>query len=183
MTTVPYRSPTTPAAEGPRVNVRLIAFLVIVSAPFVWIVGSAVRHSMSGGVVDRGGFKEVDLKALGNFPFDGVDGKLEDVPKRYRELDGQKVLLKGYMFAPQSSGSRGRKFEFVYNVSKCCFDGEPQVQERVFAYAKKDDIALYEQDVFAEVTGTLHVRVEKDAQTGKVTSVYDLDVETTKALD
>ena len=182
MTTLPYSSPGA-QFDRPRVNVRLIAFLLIVSAPFVWIVGSAVRHSMSGGVVDRGGFKEVDLKALGNFPFDGVEGKLEDVPKRFRELDGQKVLLKGFMFSPESAGGRGRKFQFVYNVANCCFNGEPQVQERVFAYAKKDNIDLYPQDVFAEVTGTLHVRVEKDSLTGKITSVYDLDVESTKALD
>ena len=183
MTTVPYISPGTPPVDRPRVNLRLIAFLLVVSTPFLWIIGSAVKHSITGGVTDRGGFKEVDLKALGNFPFDDMDGKLTDVPERFRKLDGQKVLLQGYMFDPQNAGSRGRKFQFVYNVANCCFNGEPQVQERVFAYAKKNDVELFHQSVFAEVTGTLHVRIVKDEQTGKITSVYDLDVETTRAIE
>ena len=181
MTTVPYGSPTTPPVHRPGVNVRLLVFLLVVSAPFLLIIGSAVRHSVTGGVTDRGGYKEVDLKSLGNFPFSTVDGRLEDVPQRFRELDGQKVLLRGFMYAPENAGSRGRKFQFVYNVANCCFNGPPQVQERVFGYAK-DDVELFNESVFAEVTGKLHVRLVKDASTGQITSLYDMDVETAKAV-
>jgi hypothetical protein len=181
MTTVPYSSPATPAAHRPRVNVRLIAFLLIVSAPFVWIIGSAVRHSITGGVTDRGAYKEVDLKALGNFPFDDTEGKIEDVPQRFRDLDGKKVRLTGFMYSPESAGNRGRRFQFVYDVANCCFNGPPQVQERVFGYAK-EDVDLFPQTLFAEVTGTLHVRPIKDPVTGKITSLFDMDVESSKPI-
>ncbi|MDB5295800.1 MAG: hypothetical protein JWO31_1783 [Phycisphaerales bacterium] len=181
MTTVPYGSPTTPPAYRRGVNVRLLVFLVVVSAPFLWIIGSAIHHAATGGVTDHGGLKEVDLKALGNFPFDDSEGKVEDVPKRYRELDGQKVMLKGFMYSTENAGSRGNKFQFVYDVQKCCFGGPPQVQERVFGFAK-NGIDLFDQYTFAEVRGTLHVRPVKDAATGKIVSLYDMDVESSKPL-
>ena len=176
MTTVPYNEPSTPAASAPRVNVRLLVFLLVVSAPFLYIIGKSIRFSMTGGISDYGDYKKVDLKALGNFPFDQMDGTIEQVPQRYRELDGQRVMLEGFMFAPENAGSRGNRFQFVYDVNKCCFGGAPQVQERVFAYAKKGS-PIYPQDVLATVVGTLHVRVVKDPQTGAITSVFDLDVE------
>lgn len=180
MTTVPYNVPTT-APYRQRVNVRLIVFILVISAPFLWIIGSTLRHSITGGVIDRGEYKEVDLKALGNFPFDDMAGQMEHIPERFRQLDGQKVRLTGYMFAPEYAGDRGRKFQFVYNVANCCFNGPPQVQERVFAYAKEDK-ELYSQYDFAEVIGTLHVRLIKDPTTGKITSVYDMDVDQTRKI-
>jgi hypothetical protein len=90
-------------------------------------------------------------------------------------------MLQGYMYGPEDAGAKGRRFQFVYNVTKCCFSGPPQVQERVFVVAKKD-IPIYDMYTFAEVVGTLHVRVIKDPTSGKITSVYDLDCESAKAL-
>ena len=201
MTTVPYNQPSTtvsdtskspatpaagnawdaPATAGSKINVRLIVFLLLVCTPFVYIIGKSVMHAMTGGIVDRGGYKDVDLKALGNFPFDQSQGALTDVPERYRNLNGQRVRLTGFMFGAETAGDRGRKFQFVYDVNKCCFGGPPQVQERVFAYAKKD-IPIYDYSVLAEVIGTLHVRVVKDNDTGAITSLFDLDVEQAQAI-
>ncbi|QOV88242.1 hypothetical protein [Humisphaera borealis] len=176
MTTVPYSPQTSPApAAGSRVNVRLIAFLLVISAPFVYIIGKSVMFSMSGGITDRGDYKEVDLKALGNFPFDQSEGKLTDIPERYRNLDGQRVRLTGFMYAPENAGDRGNRFQFVYDVNKCCFGSAPQVQERVFAYAKHG-APIYPYTVLAEVVGKLHVRIVKEPD-GLIKSVFDLDVE------
>ena len=35
---------------------------------------------------------------MSTFTFDQVNGKLEDVPKKWRDLDVQKVILKGEMY-------------------------------------------------------------------------------------
>lgn len=169
-----------PAPES-KINVRLIVFLLVICTPFVYIIGKSVMHAMTGGIVDRGGYKDVDLKALGNFPFDQTEGQVTDIPERYRNLNGQRVRLTGFMYAPENAGARGDKFQFVYDVNKCCFGGAPQVQERVFAYAKQGS-PLYPYTVLAEIIGTLHVRIVKDKDTGAITSVFDMDVEQAQAI-
>ena len=164
-----------------RINFRLIIFLLVVSAPFVWIIGSAVRNSMNGGVVDYGDFKQVDLRQLGNFSFNEETGTEASIPAAARELDGQRVTLRGFAFQRNSAADTGKSFEFVYNITQCCFNGPPRVQERVFGYSKTD-INIPDSSVFAELTGVLHVRVIRDKPTepgkpGRVVSVFDLDVE------
>jgi hypothetical protein len=178
MTTVPhYASPATAAPKRqPRFNVRLLVFVLAISAPFLYIVGSAIWSSVTGGISDRGAYKEVDLKLLGNFNFDDRTGTLENVPAQYRALDGQKVLLRGYMFSPETAGDKGLKFQFVYDVNKCCFSGPPLVQERVFVKASKE-VPIYDQYTLADVVGTLHVRLVRSQPGGPVISVYDLDAE------
>lgn len=178
----PYAGPSTPAPERrPRINVRIIVFILAISAPFLIIVGSAVWSSLTGGISDHGDYKEVDLKLLGSFPFNDQTGKLEDVPEKYRGLDGQRVLLRGFMYGAETAGNRGNKFQFVYDVNKCCFNGPPLVQERVFAYAKQE-VPIYYQDTLAEIVGTLHVRLIRNPVSNKVESVFDMQVESAKAV-
>jgi hypothetical protein len=178
----PFDAAPAPADLRPRFNVRLWIFIAVISAPFLYIIGSAVYDSITGGITDRGSYKEVDLKALGNFSFNKVAGRPEDVPERYRQLDGQRVMFRGKMFGPEDAGARGRRFQLVYDVNKCCFSGEPLVQERVFATAKKE-IPIYDQNTLAEVVGTLHVRLIRDSVSKEIVSVYDMDVESAKAVE
>ena len=175
------RKPYVPVRE--RINLRMVLFSLAVLAIPLALAYSAIDYWINQGVNRSGDYLVVDLKALGSFPFDQNDGKLEDVPQRYRELDGKKVKLQGFMYNPQSAGDRGREFQFVYNVTACCFNGPPQVQERVYAYAKGKSLRLFSMSQFAEVTGVLHVRIVRDKDTGAIYSVYDLDVESTKALE
>jgi hypothetical protein len=177
----PGRKPYVPLRE--RVNLRMVLFFLAVSAVPLALAYSALDYFINQGINRSGEFLMVDLKAIGNFPFDQQDGKLEDVPKRYRELDGKKVKLQGYMWGHRSAGDRGSEFQFVYNVNECCFKGPPQVQERVYAYAKGKSLRLFSMSQFAEITGVLHVRLVRDEATGAIYSVYDLNVESTKALD
>ena len=54
-----------------------------------------------GRIIEQvGDYKEVNLKAMGNFPFDETSDDVKQVPEIYRKLDGQKVLLTGEMFFP-----------------------------------------------------------------------------------
>jgi hypothetical protein len=182
---VPYlaapRKPYVPLRE--RINLRMVLFFLAVSAIPLALAYSAIDFWINQGVNRSGDYLVVDLKALGSYPFDQQDGKLEDVPQRYRELDGKKVKLQGFMWGHKSAGDRGREFQFVYNVTACCFNGPPQVQERVYAYTRGKSLRLFPQYQFAEITGVLHVRIVRDKDTGAIYSVYDLDVETTQALD
>ena len=59
---------------------------------------------LSGGITDHGSYAEVDLKALGYFPFDQRYGRTEDVPAKFRALDGRRVVMKGFMYSGDSAG-------------------------------------------------------------------------------
>jgi hypothetical protein len=170
-------SSSRPYSARSRVNWRLVIMLSIVAVPFLWMGYMLVNQFVTGGVSRHGDYYAVDLKALGNFAFDDSAGTVAEVPERYRKLDGKKVELEGFMYSPQSAGERGTEFQFVYNVTKCCFSGPPLVQERVYGHVKDgSDVPLYDMYTFARVTGTLHVRVIRD-EAGSVHSVYDLDVD------
>jgi hypothetical protein len=172
---IPYAAPGA-RRRGPRINFRMLVFLLAVATPPMWVIYSVIDATVYGGIKDRGTYKEVELKALGYYDFDGQHGTINDVPEKWRALDGQRVQLTGFMWAGTSAGYAVRDFQFVYNITKCCFNGPPLVQERVFAHVPdKYPPAPYYGD-FVTLTGILHVKIENP--TGdKVNSVYTIDVE------
>jgi len=149
----------------------------MVSALPLGAVYAIINYQLHGGIEEGkdllGKFDKVDLQALGNFPFDQDAGTSRDIPSRWRNLDGKRVQLEGFMFAPQQAGGMLSEFQLVYNVTKCCFSGPPQVQERVFAFVPAGRQVPYYD--FCKLTGVLHVKVEQDG--GKIKSVYTLDVD------
>src|SRR3954462_13507334 len=93
-----------------RINLRMILFFgvlaFLIGAPVYIYVDSAVH----GGIKNHGNLVEVDLKSMGNFNFDGENGTTDDVPVRFRELDGKHVLLQGEVYAPNEAGDRMHQF-------------------------------------------------------------------------
>src|SRR4051812_24263273 len=115
-----------------RINLRLLIFasvmLLIVGYP-LYLYFDSVFHE---GIKDAGnGYKEVDLKAMSTFAFDQVHGTNTDVPKKWRDLSGQKVILYGEMWAPDNASDELDHFDLCYSIAKCCFTGPPQVQHFV----------------------------------------------------
>lgn len=167
------KTPRAPLSD--RITVRMI----VVAGVFLFLIGYPVYMyvdaTLNQGVKRMGDVAQVDLKALGNFPFDEMNGTINDVPKQYRELDGKRVVLQGYPYTTKYAGEEAPEFEFVYNVANCCFGGPPKVQERVFARAKPGKTAPLYNMQFAQLEGTLHVRVEKEE--GHAKSLFTLDID------
>jgi hypothetical protein len=164
-----------------RINFRVIIFAAVILFLLGWPVYTFLSESLTHGIHDRGSYKEVDLKAMGNFIFDENAGKITDVPAEYRKLDGQKVLLQGEIYDLQEAGPGIHDFQVVYSIAKCCFNGPPKVQERVFATATKNAKVKYEYGVYHKVLGTLHVTTKRSTlstgEQGPVIEVYHLDVD------
>ena len=184
MTTLNINPPAAARPMRERVNFRMIAFMALIAGPFLAVFYLFVSPLINGGITRSGDHFQVDLKMLGNFPFNQESGTIDAVPQRYRELDGKRVALRGYMYAPKSASGRGTQFEFVYDVNKCCFSGPPQVQERVFAKVAngRRDIPIFSQYELADLVGVLHVRVVRDKETGVVTRVFEMDVESAELV-
>ena len=163
-----------------RINVRMIVFaavvLALVAFPAYWYLSVA----LTGGIRERGdGWKEVDLKAMVEFPFDQKYGTIEEVPPLYRALDGQKVILTGEMVPMESAAPEINSFSLVYSIAKCCYNTEPQVQHFIHSTVMNGKKVPYYAGL-VQVYGTLHVNVKK--QEGKVDSVFQFDVENVEPL-
>jgi hypothetical protein len=157
-----------------RINFRIIAFIIIVGFIPLWVIYTYLSDVMHQGVVGREGeYTRVELKWMSTFDFDQVAGTLEDVPKRWREFDGKKVILRGEIWAPDSASPEISRFDLCYSIAKCCFSGPPQVQHFVKCQVKEGVVPYYNGQV--EVRGTLHVKVIPGPE--KVASVYQLEVE------
>jgi len=177
MSTVPnYITPDMPVAR--RVNFRMIAFAAIVLLLVGFPVYVYLDSAISGGIKDvGGGFKEVNLKAMSDFTFDQMNGTGEDIPQKWRELDGQKVVLYGEMFQPlTATDGRVGQFELCYSIAKCCNTGQPLVQHFVHSRVPPNR-NLYYYPNLVKVVGTLHVKVVRDNEANKVAQIYQMDVE------
>ena len=161
-----------------RINFRMLIFAGVLLFLLGWPVYTFLSETLTHGIHDRGSYKEVDLKAMGNFNFDEATGKLTDVPREYRNLDGQKVMLQGQIYDSREAGPGITEFELVYSIQKCCFNGPPRVQERVFAFiSPKTKRIKYQGDGEHKVLGTLRVTMQKDQKSGIIVEVYRLDVD------
>lgn len=163
-----------------RINFRMIGFALVVLLLVGYPAYIYIESIATGGIRHRGdGYVEVDLKAMSSFPFDQVSGRLEDIPQKWRDLDGKKVVLYGEMWSPTFAGPSVDQFELVYSIQKCCFSGPPQIQHFVQSKVVNNAQVPYLSGL-VEVTGTLHVDVKQGD--GKVLSVYQLDVEEVKPV-
>jgi hypothetical protein len=162
-----------------RIPVRMIIFtgvlLLLLGTPVYIYIDSAIH----GGIERTSDGIKVDLKAMSVFPFDQVNGTIDDIPRKWRDLDGQKIIATGEMWQPMSAAQYVDSFDLVYSIAKCCFSGPPQVQHFVHAKAAPGAHLEYYSGL-VKVKGTLHVKVERDA--GKVSSVYSMDVESVEPM-
>jgi len=165
-----------------RINFRLVIFIGVIALMVGYPVYVMVDQQVSGGIKNAGdGYKEVNLKAMSTYTFDQDNGTIKDVPEKWRQLDGQKVILQGEMWQATGAGSEVQNFDLCYSIAKCCFTGPPQVQHFVKSRASNNArINYYEGQV--EARGVLHVNVVKDPAAGKVASVYQFDVESLKPV-
>ena len=171
-------SPPRQVARRPlseRINVRLIVFLVLVTLPFAWCLWMILDQRT---IINRGDYYEVDLKGMGNFPFDAKRDTAAAIPADVRELDGKKVRFEGEMFAPDQASSRVEMFQLVYSITECCLGGPPKVQERVFAFVPPTKRIRNYNGRQVTCVGTLRVNVEKVGD--DAVSIFTMQVDEVK---
>ena len=169
---VDYGRKTRPSI-GQWFNLRIAVFVLVVGGLIGYAGYTYFQEQWTQGIQQRGDLTVVNLKAMSTFPFDQKMGVLEDIPERYRALNGKKVELIGEMYAPESSGAAVDKFDLVYSIQKSCYSGEPLVQHFVRSKGTAGPVPFYGGQV--RITGTLRVEVEKDAD--KITGIYHLMVD------
>ena len=185
MSTLNYNSipaqPKRPLSE--RFNLRIVAFVAVFAVLLGIPIYLYLDAALTGGIKKQGDAYAVDLKAMSTFPFDQENGRQEDVPQRWRDLDGKTVVMTGEI-APGSTSAAGvdQKFDLVYSVAKCCFTGTPQIQHFVKITVPPDAKTSITTDGTLQVRGVLHVKVTRDPEQGKVTGVYHVTAAAIESL-
>jgi hypothetical protein len=164
-----------------RINFRVIVFaaviVTIVGVPIYWFLDETI----TGGVHDHGTYKEVNLKAMSSFDMDQENATMDDIPQKFRDLEGDDVLMIGEMWAPKDAGDgKLSYFQLVYSKTKCCFNGPPLAQHFVDGNVVTG-ATVYYYDVPVKVWGKVHIYVRKEGDVIK--SIYHVDVHRVEPID
>ena len=174
--TLDYSAPKTKPAARPlseRLNLRLWIFLGVIAVPFLWAMWTIFG---AGTITQHGDYFSVDLKGMGNFPFDAKRDTESAIPKDVLALNGKKVHFEGEMYAPSEASQYVHDFQLVYSIVACCMGGPPKVQERVFAYVPEHKKIRNYSGQQVTCTGTLHIKVVRDPS-GEAVSVFTMEVD------
>ncbi len=164
-----------------RINWRIIIFTAVVVSIIGGIFGMWLNEVITGGIHNHGAFKEVDLKAMSTFDMDQQNATMDDIPQKWRSLEGQKVLMIGEMWAPKSAGDgKLGYFQLVYSKTKCCFSGPPLAQHFVDGNVVSGHTCYYWEEP-VKVYGTVHISIHKEGAVIK--SIYHVDVEKVEPID
>ncbi|HEX7448656.1 MAG TPA: DUF3299 domain-containing protein [Pirellulales bacterium] len=80
------------------------------------------------------------------------------VPEEARQLDGQKVFIKGYVYQPTGGQTTGlQKFILVRDRGQCCFGGNPKITDMILVKLKGDLEAEFNMQP-RKLAGTFHVQ-------------------------
>src|SRR3954468_18129796 len=113
--TLSYQPVKLKAPLTQRINFRLIIFSAVVLFLIGYPLYIYLHEEITGGIQDAGnGYTAVDLRAMSLFSFDQYNGRLEDVPSKWRDLNGKKVILSGEMWVPNNAGPEARAFDLCY---------------------------------------------------------------------
>jgi len=170
------------AAKAPlseRINLRMVIFFAVILIPIGYVVYLFADTWYSHGIWNAhdsryGEYKKVDLKAISLFQMNQISATDSDIPPEYRALDGKRVMLVGEQYLSNRSRGPQLEFDLVYSITKCCFNGPPQIQHFVKCKSLPGKNIEYYSGLVKAV-GTLHVGVQ--IENGRVSSVYRMDVE------
>src|SRR5258708_10376784 len=103
-----------------RLNPRILIFVAVLLFLLGWPVYTFLSETLTAGIHDRGDYKEVDLKAMCCFRMDPISATLKDIPEKYRALDGQRVMLTGFVVPTEHSGYEITNFSLLYSYACGC---------------------------------------------------------------
>ncbi len=121
-------------------------------------------------------FDDIDLLKILNM--EPVPLNAEDyLPKWLTALQGQKIILRGWMFPPdQSDGIR--RFMFVRDNQICCFGRKAKVYDKLWVKLQKGETSKYIQGRPFDLVGTFKIETwiedERDEKTGEFVETLGL---------
>jgi hypothetical protein len=102
--------------------------------------------------------RKVTFKTLSTYP---VEAAGEAVPAAFRELNGARVVVTGYVLPLSYANGRTRQFMLMRSQASCCFGLPPKANEFVLVTTEAEEGVPAIQDVPAAMTGVFRVEPVK----------------------
>jgi hypothetical protein len=129
-------------------------------------------------------YRHVDFQLLASFPFNAPNDKVtapaalaeveKQIPAAIKELDGKKVMVRGFLVPVTDLQGRATEFLLVRDQPTCCYSGMTTITEFVSVKVPGKGVAsIMDQPV--TVQGTLHVGLIMES--GYVMGVYTMEGE------
>ena len=96
----------------------------------------------------------------------------DQIPELVRKLDGQKVLVRGFMLPMKMDGALTTEFLLVANSMLCCYGVVPPMNQWITVKMAKGGLKP-QQDVPIEIFGSF--RVEPRIENGALSAIYHLE--------
>lgn len=95
------------------------------------------------------------------------------IPELIRKVDGQKVLVRGFMLPMKMEGALTTEFLLVANSLLCCYGVVPPMNQWITVKMPPGKGLTPQQDVPLEIFGTL--RVQPRVENGALNAIYHLE--------
>lgn len=104
----------------------------------ICLVGSIAMHSYIYATEVPPDHRRISFSDLS-------DNRKTNLPysEKAKELDGQKVFIKGYVRPPSGKKKRLKNFIMVGDFGDCCFGGSPKITEVIAVKIKSSDTVDY----------------------------------------
>jgi hypothetical protein len=143
-----------------------------------------MSSTAAGPASTSDGYLRVGFDVLGSFDFKAPDGdagpvsaavikqSMAQVPGRILKLDGNRVMVTGYMLPVRMEGSRTTEFLLVSSPMLCCFGMVPRINDWVVVRMRGAGTPV-QMDSPVQFCGRLHVH--ELVQDGLLGGIYLLD--------
>lgn len=149
---------------------RLLQILLVLAPAMIGAAVSASPLVYEYQRMRHDPYQPVNLQALGSFPLNDQTGTENDIPEEFRKLDGTKVSVTGFMWAP-ASVTAPPEFQLVDSIRHPT-PYIPQAHDRIHvSLSPGHPVQWFDQLV--HVRGTLHVKLKRN-DIGMIYSVYTL---------
>jgi hypothetical protein len=140
-----------------------------------WVIGWGWLGYVYATEVPEG-YQRISYRQL-QFPYDLSTGRLE-IPESVRQLDGEKIFIKGYVYPTYSS----KRFILCRDNGDCCFGGQPKLTDMIYV-TLRDPLRLRYDPKLKKLAGVLrvapvqpgHIDQELASQIGPV--IYQLEAD------
>jgi hypothetical protein len=101
-----------------------------------------------------------------------LDAVNTQIPELVRKLDGQKVMITGFMLPMKMEGTLTTEFLLVANSMLCCYGVVPPMNQWITVTMAKKGVKP-QQDVPVQIFGTL--RIQPRVENGALSAIYHLE--------
>ena len=158
-------------AKGEYGGGKLTLAGLLLSAVFL-LAGTGI-HSYTYATEVPEGFERLSFRWLAQQKPIVEDGQTR-IAEEAKELEGQKIFIKGYMYPGQSQKNL-KQFVLCKDTGQCCFGGKPALTDMIMVEFVNETRAQFRELSLVSVAGTFHAR--KIVVGGELVALYTLEGE------